>query len=252
MSSRRSVAADLKSKFEKNMQTHIKVPACWSEKQQKTEATKASLEAEKDEALSSSMEQAAGAPTTKRSVAADIKSKFENNAKAQIKMAACSHEAQPTLQATRKAEQGSDMPSTKHPRQGPAVAGQREPDLTQGPARSGNAKAFSSKLSFDQSSPSRPVQVWKVIGGQVNGGLVVRMGEDLASSTKPERLKMGAWVEEVSLVGHRLHYVLLRGTGPPIGWISVQMKNMVLAEKLSNVPMSWVWSMRQKMTSHNL
>eukprot|EP00969_Alexandrium_andersonii_P144619 6395112-Alexandrium_andersonii.AAC.1 len=41
---------------------------------------------------------------------------------------------------------------------------------------------------------------------QPRGGIIVREGEAISSQKLPERLATGAIVEELALVGERLHY----------------------------------------------
>jgi len=66
-------------------------------------------------------------------------------------------------------------------------------------------------------------QVWKVVGGTDRGGVVVREGEGLISHQTPARLSTGALVVEVELVGDRLRYERISGSGPDVGWVSVRL-----------------------------
>lgn len=64
---------------------------------------------------------------------------------------------------------------------------------------------------------------WVVVGGADKGGILVREGQDLKSAAVEERLSTGAVVEELALVGERLSYKLITGSGPSIGWVSLKI-----------------------------
>ena len=53
--------------------------------------------------------------------------------------------------------------------------------------------------------------VWEVIGGKDKGGIVVREEQSLKSKELKERLSFASLVEQIELVGKRLHYKLLTG-----------------------------------------
>lgn len=74
-------------------------------------------------------------------------------------------------------------------------------------------------------------QLWTVVGGVEKGGILVRSGEDFKSKAFDSRLSTGAKVEELELVGERLHYKLLEGTGPEDGWVSLTISGKVLVER---------------------
>jgi len=74
-------------------------------------------------------------------------------------------------------------------------------------------------------------QVWKVVGGGDKGGILIREGQDLKSPQTAERLSTGALVKELELIGERLHYELIEGTGPQTGWASIKLKDKELLEK---------------------
>lgn len=74
-------------------------------------------------------------------------------------------------------------------------------------------------------------QMWEVVGGSANGGIIVREGCDLKSAQCPERLSCGAFIEELELVGERLHYKRHEGTGPAEGWVSLTLKSNPLVRK---------------------
>lgn len=73
-------------------------------------------------------------------------------------------------------------------------------------------------------------QQWDVVGGADKGGIVVRAGQDLASSPL-DRLSTAAVVEELERSGDRLHYKLVTGTGPDEGWVSIRLKDKILLEQ---------------------
>mmetsp|Transcript_120308 Transcript_120308/g.340902 ORF Transcript_120308/g.340902 Transcript_120308/m.340902 type:complete len:262 (+) Transcript_120308:53-838(+) len=68
---------------------------------------------------------------------------------------------------------------------------------------------------------------WDVIGGG-SKGIIVRRGEDLNSPALPVRLANNATIEELELIGNRLHYKKLFGEGPNYGWISVAARGAAL------------------------
>eukprot|EP00930_Biecheleria_cincta_P042233 TRINITY_DN29053_c0_g1_i2.p1 TRINITY_DN29053_c0_g1~~TRINITY_DN29053_c0_g1_i2.p1 ORF type:complete len:642 (-),score=94.17 TRINITY_DN29053_c0_g1_i2:179-2041(-) len=71
-------------------------------------------------------------------------------------------------------------------------------------------------------------RTWEVVGGGESGGILVREGRDLKSPQAASRLATGAQVDEIELIGERLHYGLRSGTGPPRGWISLTLKGKEL------------------------
>lgn len=52
----------------------------------------------------------------------------------------------------------------------------------------------------------------------------------------PDRLSTGAKVEELELVGERLHFQRVSGTGPSEGWISISLKGKELARRVAQEP----------------
>eukprot|EP00413_Alexandrium_margalefii_P015244 CAMPEP_0204531418 /NCGR_PEP_ID=MMETSP0661-20131031/11158_1 /ASSEMBLY_ACC=CAM_ASM_000606 /TAXON_ID=109239 /ORGANISM="Alexandrium margalefi, Strain AMGDE01CS-322" /LENGTH=106 /DNA_ID=CAMNT_0051537571 /DNA_START=64 /DNA_END=380 /DNA_ORIENTATION=+ len=72
---------------------------------------------------------------------------------------------------------------------------------------------------------------WEIVGGADKGGVLVREGQALGSPATKDRLSTGATVEELELVGERLHYKLVEGTGtgPEEGWISIKVSGKELA-----------------------
>lgn len=69
------------------------------------------------------------------------------------------------------------------------------------------------------------MSAWEVVGGGDKGGILVRKGQELKSDAEADRLSTGAIVEELELIGERLHYKLLSGTGPAEGWVSTKLKD---------------------------
>jgi len=63
-------------------------------------------------------------------------------------------------------------------------------------------------------------KIWEVIGGAKQGGILVRKHRALSSPQLPERLGVGALVEEMEVVGDRLRVAKITGAGPKEGWIS--------------------------------
>lgn len=75
------------------------------------------------------------------------------------------------------------------------------------------------------------VPIWKVVGGSDKGGILVRSGQDTKSDQLPERLTTGSVVEQLQLVGERLHYRTLSGHGPEEGWVSLTVGGKDLVKK---------------------
>lgn len=73
---------------------------------------------------------------------------------------------------------------------------------------------------------------WEVIGGTGSGGILVRQGQDLKSPALEERLGHGAVVQQEALVGERLQFKRLTGTGPETGWVSLKMSGKDLLKQL--------------------
>eukprot|EP00933_Yihiella_yeosuensis_P057243 TRINITY_DN5690_c0_g1_i1.p1 TRINITY_DN5690_c0_g1~~TRINITY_DN5690_c0_g1_i1.p1 ORF type:complete len:468 (+),score=90.51 TRINITY_DN5690_c0_g1_i1:46-1449(+) len=70
---------------------------------------------------------------------------------------------------------------------------------------------------------------WVIVGGADKGGILVRQGKELASEAASERVSTGAEVEQLELIGDRLHYRLISGTGPKEGWVSIKISGKELA-----------------------
>lgn len=82
---------------------------------------------------------------------------------------------------------------------------------------------------------------WEVVGGADKGGILVRQGQALKSEQCEERLSTGALIEELELVGERLHYKLVTGTGPAEGWVSLKIsgKDLVTRKVAAADPAAW-------------
>jgi len=79
-------------------------------------------------------------------------------------------------------------------------------------------------------------QIWEIVGGQTAGGIVVREGQSLKTAQCDERVSFGALVEEIELIGERLHYKLREGDGPEEGWVSLTLKSNPLVTKTDKKP----------------
>lgn len=78
-------------------------------------------------------------------------------------------------------------------------------------------------------------QIYEIVGGADKGGIVVREGQELKSK-ELERVATGSLVQEIELIGQRLHYKLLEGTGPQEGWVSLTLKDKPLVVKTDKTP----------------
>lgn len=61
---------------------------------------------------------------------------------------------------------------------------------------------------------------------------MVRSGKELKSTALDQRLDTGSLVEQVRLVGERLNYRLIRGSGPTEGWVSLKVSGKELLAPL--------------------
>jgi len=71
-------------------------------------------------------------------------------------------------------------------------------------------------------------RLWRITASN-EMGVIVRPDLDLASQKLSDRLSQGAIVKELALVGDRLHFRTLRGTGPRGGWITIRLGHKELA-----------------------
>lgn len=74
-------------------------------------------------------------------------------------------------------------------------------------------------------------QLWEVVGGVDKGGILVRSGRELSSPEESSRLSTGALIRQEELVGERLKYTRLSGTGPSTGWVSLKVKDKPMVVK---------------------
>eukprot|EP00439_Symbiodinium_sp_Y106_P032013 s6565_g3.t2 len=92
------------------------------------------------------------------------------------------------------------------------------------------------KADFEKGIPNPAslllAMAWEVVGGGDKGGILVRSGQATSSDQLSERLSTGARVEELDLVGERLHYKLVSGTGPAEGWVSLSLKDKPLLQRV--------------------
>lgn len=78
---------------------------------------------------------------------------------------------------------------------------------------------------------------WEVTGTKAEG-LLVRTGASLSSEMLSRRLAKGATLRQIELdqAGGRLHYELLKGEGPKIGWVSLHASGHQLVRRIPKDP----------------
>eukprot|EP00931_Biecheleriopsis_adriatica_P037621 TRINITY_DN21573_c0_g1_i1.p1 TRINITY_DN21573_c0_g1~~TRINITY_DN21573_c0_g1_i1.p1 ORF type:complete len:796 (+),score=220.51 TRINITY_DN21573_c0_g1_i1:65-2452(+) len=74
-------------------------------------------------------------------------------------------------------------------------------------------------------------QLWEVVGGSDKGGIIVRVARELSSAEASSRLSTGALIRQEELVGERLRYTRLTGSGPDNGWVSLKVKEKPMVVK---------------------
>eukprot|EP00425_Heterocapsa_triquetra_P032078 CAMPEP_0195114808 /NCGR_PEP_ID=MMETSP0448-20130528/107075_1 /TAXON_ID=66468 /ORGANISM="Heterocapsa triquestra, Strain CCMP 448" /LENGTH=363 /DNA_ID=CAMNT_0040151869 /DNA_START=15 /DNA_END=1102 /DNA_ORIENTATION=- len=80
-------------------------------------------------------------------------------------------------------------------------------------------------------------QEWEVVGGSDKGGILVRADKGTTSPQLATRLATGAVVEEVQLIGERLHFRKVSGQGPDEGWVSLRITGKdLLVKKAPKAP----------------
>lgn len=80
-------------------------------------------------------------------------------------------------------------------------------------------------------------QQWEVIGGSVQGGILVRAGKELKSTQFDDRLATGSIIEQIELIGDRLRYkVIAADSGPPEGWVSIKISGKDLVVPKNAAP----------------
>lgn len=77
-------------------------------------------------------------------------------------------------------------------------------------------------------------QLWRVVGGEDKGGILVREGRELKSPACSDRLSFGAICSELQLTNGRLNYDLVDGAGPKVGWVSLTMNDKALVIRIAN------------------
>jgi len=103
------------------------------------------------------------------------------------------------------------------------VAAGPAPERGQGPARLA-ARRFTVQEPCNR-------QLWVVVAGEGKGGILVRTSESTTSKMLSERLSTGATIEELGVVGNRLHYKRITGHGPDSGWVSISLSEKKLVER---------------------
>lgn len=83
-------------------------------------------------------------------------------------------------------------------------------------------------MAFGGGSNETMGVLWKVVGGQKTGGIMVRSGLSLTSTLEDSRLSVGSIVKELAMGNNRLRYELLRGEGPKSGWVSLRLRGIEL------------------------
>jgi len=77
----------------------------------------------------------------------------------------------------------------------------------------------------------KPV-LWKVVGGEDTGGIVVREGHEL-DSPKVGRFTTRSLVRQQAVKGVRMLCVLVTGSGPVHGWVTIKKASKELLVKIS-------------------
>ena len=83
---------------------------------------------------------------------------------------------------------------------------------------------FSRRIELQVFALDGTMPHWEVIGGGEVGGILVRESRGKQSKACTPRLATGAVIEELEVVGERLRYQLVSGTGPEKGWVSTKIK----------------------------
>eukprot|EP00421_Protoceratium_reticulatum_P025624 CAMPEP_0168476438 /NCGR_PEP_ID=MMETSP0228-20121227/61890_1 /TAXON_ID=133427 /ORGANISM="Protoceratium reticulatum, Strain CCCM 535 (=CCMP 1889)" /LENGTH=159 /DNA_ID=CAMNT_0008492563 /DNA_START=1 /DNA_END=476 /DNA_ORIENTATION=+ len=77
-----------------------------------------------------------------------------------------------------------------------------------------------------------PGSIWEVVGGEETGGIIVRAGRELTSPQEKRRLTTSALIREEELIGDRLSYTRVAGSGPMMGWVSIASRGKPLVMKV--------------------
>jgi len=67
------------------------------------------------------------------------------------------------------------------------------------------------------------MELFEVVGGAHQGGIVVRSECELAGTFAKTKLSTGAVVKALECRDGKLHYELVEGTGPSIGWVTMKL-----------------------------
>lgn len=70
--------------------------------------------------------------------------------------------------------------------------------------------------------------IWEVVGGALEGGILVRAGIATTSALERSRLPRGALVKALQVLGNRLLFRRISGSGPAAGWVSIKLKDRPL------------------------
>lgn len=72
--------------------------------------------------------------------------------------------------------------------------------------------------------------LWRVVGGETTGGIVVRTQRGAAAPEADCRLGTGSLIRELARERNRMQYELVEGEGPQAGWVSVTLGSRPLLE----------------------
>jgi len=75
---------------------------------------------------------------------------------------------------------------------------------------------------------------WLAIGVGDGSGIVVRERVELASRKASAKLQKGAVLQEIELIGERLHFCKISGDGPSTGWISLTARGQRNVEAMES------------------
>jgi len=87
------------------------------------------------------------------------------------------------------------------------------------------------ELGFCKTEATKQAQVWEVV---ITGGIVVSEGKETSSRRFRERLCTGSLVKMLELESGRLHYEIITGTGPELGWVNTSLDGNELIVKINN------------------
>eukprot|EP00421_Protoceratium_reticulatum_P022470 CAMPEP_0168395616 /NCGR_PEP_ID=MMETSP0228-20121227/20138_1 /TAXON_ID=133427 /ORGANISM="Protoceratium reticulatum, Strain CCCM 535 (=CCMP 1889)" /LENGTH=343 /DNA_ID=CAMNT_0008409059 /DNA_START=69 /DNA_END=1096 /DNA_ORIENTATION=- len=111
----------------------------------------------------------------------------------------------------------------------PAAATGARPAQTSRRRSDGGTSRAGSEFST-QTLAANGGQLWRVVGGEDKGGLLVRAGFGIGSAVQgsrqagPKRLATGAIVKKLEYRDNRLKFLRIKGDGPETGWVTVHSK----------------------------